>query len=119
MAPEVYRHEHYNETVDIYSYSMILYYLFTGRPPWPNLAGDVAVRLASDDGDRPTLPRDMDHRLQALIKDCWDDNASRRPNFHTILKILSDYSRNVLHQDTNNVVVTPQQKTIGCNCNIM
>lgn len=117
MAPEVYRYEPYNETVDIYSYSMILFYLLTGKPPWPHLPGDEAVRLASDDGDRPPLPRDMDLRLQALLKDCWDDNPSRRPNFHVILKILSDYSKHVLHQDTNDVVVTEQQAR--CSCNIM
>jgi serine/threonine protein kinase len=42
MAPEVFRHETYNETVDVYSYGMIFFYLLDGRPPWPSLA----VRLS-------------------------------------------------------------------------
>jgi serine/threonine protein kinase len=34
MAPEVFRHEPYNTKVDVYSYAMILYYLFEGVPPF-------------------------------------------------------------------------------------
>jgi serine/threonine protein kinase len=59
MAPEVFRHKVYNETVDTYSYGMIFFYLLVGRPPWPNLAGLDAVRKASDMGDRPNIPRDI------------------------------------------------------------
>jgi serine/threonine protein kinase len=106
MAPEVYRHENYNETVDIYSYSMILYYLFVGRPPWAHLPGDEAVRLAAELGDRPTLPRNMDNRLVALLKDCWDDNPSCRPPFSIILDSLASYVRSVFHVNTNNEVIS-------------
>ena len=34
MAPEVFRHEPYNNKVDVYSYSMILYQLFEHMPPF-------------------------------------------------------------------------------------
>jgi serine/threonine protein kinase len=125
MAPEVYRHEDYNETVDIYSFSMILFYLFVGRPPWPHLPGDEAVRKASEEGDRPTLPRDMDQRLVTLLKECWDDNASLRPPFAIILENhLASYVRSVFHHDTNNVVVSAttfedDQQHGRCSCNIM
>ena len=44
LAPEVYWHEDYSETVDVYSYAMIQYNLMDGRPPWPNLNGAVAVK---------------------------------------------------------------------------
>eukprot|EP00535_Pseudo-nitzschia_heimii_P008861 CAMPEP_0197187660 /NCGR_PEP_ID=MMETSP1423-20130617/16286_1 /TAXON_ID=476441 /ORGANISM="Pseudo-nitzschia heimii, Strain UNC1101" /LENGTH=604 /DNA_ID=CAMNT_0042639297 /DNA_START=8 /DNA_END=1819 /DNA_ORIENTATION=- len=71
MAPEIYRHLSYNETVDIYSYGMILFYLLDGKPPWSALNGLVAARKASEEGDRPRIPRGWDNRIQVLLQECW------------------------------------------------
>jgi len=110
----VFRHEDYNECVDIYSYAMILFYLVVGRPPWPNLAGLDAVRKASEEGDRPTIPRDLDQRLQNLIKECWDENPRARPPFSAILDVLAKYSRDAFHQDSNDVLTPVDSKCGGC-----
>ena len=96
MAPEVFRHEDYNETVDVYSYAMIVYYLLDGNPPWPTLAGIEAVRRASEEGDRPIIPRNWDQRLISILMECWDENKSARPPFRQILQTLDEYSRKCL-----------------------
>jgi serine/threonine protein kinase len=117
MAPEVYRHEQYNESVDVYSFAMILFYLLVGRPPWPSLPGLDAVRKASDEGDRPNIPRDLDGRLTALMKECWDDEFRMRPRFDAILERLSAYSHEVYRQDSNAVAVAsvaPNKAKCGC-----
>ena len=93
MAPEVYRHEDYTETVDIYSYGMILYYLLSGRPPWASMNGLMAVERAAKEGDRPNIPRDWDERLSNLLQRCWDENPQARPSFQNILEVLNAYSR--------------------------
>lgn len=93
MAPEVYRHEDYTETVDIYSYGMILYYLLSGRPPWATMNGLKAVERAANDGDRPNVPRDWDERLSMLLQQCWDENPTARPSFKQVLEVLGAYSR--------------------------
>ena len=93
MAPEVFRHEPYTETVDVYSYAMILFYLLDGKPPWPYQNGLVAVREASEEGKRPEVPRNWDQRLQSLLQECWNENPQARPPFRAILKTLNNYSR--------------------------
>jgi serine/threonine protein kinase len=115
MAPEVFRHEVYNETVDIYSYGMIFFYLLVGRPPWPTLAGLDAVRRASDMGDRPNIPRDVDARLQLLLQDCWDENPKARPPFSRIIEILAQYSSDTFKQNSNDVL-TAQSNTGNDPC---
>jgi hypothetical protein len=92
MAPEVYRHEQYTETVDVYSYAMILYYLLDGKPPWPYLNGLVAVRKAAAEGDRPPVPRGWDQRLQELLQESWSENPTARPPFKQVLKVVTDYA---------------------------
>lgn len=93
MAVEVYRHEEYTETVDVYSYAMILYYLLAGRPPWATMNGLTAVKRAAFDGDRPNIPRDWDERLSRLLQQCWDENPRARPPFSKVLEVLDEYSR--------------------------
>jgi serine/threonine protein kinase/ankyrin repeat protein len=120
MAPECYRHEEYNETVDVYSFAMILFYLLVGRPPWPHLSGVAAVKKAADEGDRPNIPRDLDSRMVHLLKDCWDENPSMRPAFNTIVEILSAYNRDVFKIDSTVSVVTASLASDqGCQCVIM
>mmetsp|Transcript_26309 Transcript_26309/g.40367 ORF Transcript_26309/g.40367 Transcript_26309/m.40367 type:complete len:679 (+) Transcript_26309:449-2485(+) len=113
MAPEVYRREYYTETVDIYSYAMIFYYLLSGRPPWPTLGGPNAVAKASD-GERPVIPRDWSWRISTLLQQCWDENPNSRPPFSKIIDRLNDYTRDVFGSNPN-VMNAPESNT-RCSC---
>lgn len=103
MAPEVFRHQPYTETVDVYSYGMILFYLLSGRPPWPYDNGMIAAKKAADEGDRPNLPRSWDSRLQVLLQDCWSEDPAARPTFQIILQTLNDYSQSVFHSQSDSL----------------
>jgi serine/threonine protein kinase len=116
MAPEVFLHKEYNETVDIYSYAMILYQLLVGLPPWAQLSGLDAVRRASEEGDRPLIPRDIDIRLQQLLQDCWDEKTSTRPPFAKVLDALSSYSKDVFRQDSREQFDVRESDRRGCCC---
>jgi serine/threonine protein kinase len=121
MAPEVYRCVYYNETVDVYSYAMIFFYLVTGRPPWPTLPGMQAVKRAAEQGDRPNIPRDVDVRLQNLMKEGWDDNPSARPSFVDITKLLTAYSQDVFNEREDAIgSAPPAEVDTDCeNCVIL
>lgn len=96
MAPEVFRHENYTETVDVYSFAMIFYYLLAGRPPWQELNGLKAVIKAATEADRPITERSWDSQLSGLMQRCWDENPTFRPPFSEILQELEDYSSEFL-----------------------
>jgi serine/threonine protein kinase len=120
MAPEVYRRVYYNETVDVYSYAMIFFYLVTGRPPWPTLPGMQAVKKAADEGDRPNIPRDLDVRLQNFMKECWDDNPNVRPSFVDITRFLTAYSQDVFNEREDAIITAPAEVDTDCeNCRIL
>ena len=96
MAPEVFRHEAYGRPVDVYSFSMILYYMLEGAPPWPELDGMRAVAKASLEGDRPTVPRHWDAQLVALLRAAWQIEPAKRPSFAAVLDELNDFTKSVL-----------------------
>ena len=87
----------YTETVDVYSYAMIFYYMLRGVPPWYGLSGVDAATKAAVGGERPVIPRDVDERLSTLLKRCWDENPKARPSFEEIITCLNIYSRKCFH----------------------
>ena len=126
MAPEVFRHEDYNETVDVYSYAMIFYYLLKGKPPWANVNGMVAVKKAALEADRPIVPREWDLRLSSLLQECWDENRRSRPTFMRILEVLEMYSESEFHQQRNSIGETTKPTDLkqdvadqACACTIL
>ena len=57
QAPEVFRHEPYNSSVDVYSFSMILYQLFEHHPPFAGQDPVSACKAAAMENKRPQLQR--------------------------------------------------------------
>lgn len=115
MAPEVFRHESYNETVDVYSFAMIFYNLLAGHSPWPTMNGVKAVKAAALEGSRPAMPRHWDTDLSNLIKQCWDENPNSRPSFSQILEKLNDIHFNVFQVTVDDADIVGRD---GCSCNV-
>ncbi|GFH43796.1 hypothetical protein CTEN210_00269 [Chaetoceros tenuissimus] len=110
MAVEVFRHEDYTETVDVYSFAMIFYYLLTGRPPWEELNGLTAVTKAATQADRPIVDRGWDSQVSNLMQRCWDENPNARPSFAFILEELQNYSKKALKLDIDNIGLEDDKK---------
>mmetsp|Transcript_11660 Transcript_11660/g.29099 ORF Transcript_11660/g.29099 Transcript_11660/m.29099 type:complete len:690 (-) Transcript_11660:172-2241(-) len=94
MAPEVQDDDDegialYNEKVDIYSASMVLYFIATGHPPFHRQTAECAA-AASIRGGRPTLAEIQnryDRFFLELIRSTWTHSTRRRP---TATQVLSD-----------------------------
>eukprot|EP00438_Fugacium_kawagutii_P022669 Skav224893 [mRNA] locus=scaffold1112:350238:351035:+ [translate_table: standard] len=90
MAPEVLRTEHYNEKVDIYSFSLIMFYLSSGKRPFYHLGSnptEILDRFIAGEEPRPDA-NECHKVLQPLMKQCWAVNAQDRPPAEDILDSL-------------------------------
>ena len=103
MAPEVFRHEEYTQSVDVYSYAMIFFYMLRSTPPWAGLSGLDAVTQAAVEGERPLIPRNVDERVSTLLKRCWDETPGARPTFEEIITCLNIYSHDVFKTNDKDV----------------
>eukprot|EP01043_Picozoa_sp_COSAG02_P016687 COSAG02_NODE_739_length_17830_cov_14.978174_11_plen_879_part_00 len=77
MAPEMLRGDHYNESVDVYSYAMVLVELSHCTMPWQDTGSrphEVPHRVTRDERPLSQL-REAPEELQQLIKDCWHKYA--------------------------------------------
>jgi len=87
MAPEVIRSEPYGEKVDIYSYGIILSYVFSGISPFAGQAFDSFEfeNKVSREDMRPQawVP---ERPVRKLLKRLWNSDPLKRPSFSEILK---------------------------------
>ena len=88
-SPEVLKGEARNEKADTYSYGMLLYELLTRQLPYGGYAAaQVVMGVITNLLPRPELPADAQHYPAAignLMKECWQFQAERRPDFAVVL----------------------------------
>ena len=90
MAPELHRYESYDQSVDVYSFGIILWEMLTHDVPFADKEPMQIVYAVATNGERPPLPNDVPIPLMKLINACWAEDPKLRPSFHDIsLKFLS------------------------------
>uniref|UniRef100_A0A7S0VEK4 Protein kinase domain-containing protein n=1 Tax=Polytomella parva TaxID=51329 RepID=A0A7S0VEK4_9CHLO len=98
MAPEVFRHELYNNKVDVYSFAMICFQLFDGMPPYWNMDPVEAARNASlrdmrpTWGSSPTHSQPVPENIKSLVEICWAADHNVRPEFMDVVDLLNGIS---------------------------
>jgi len=91
MAPEVFKHEQYNEKVDVYSFALIAYWMYTGCRPYMNHNDPVAaVRAVALDGERPVLSKSTPPLMRSMLEDAWNQDQEARPSFDEIVRRLDE-----------------------------
>jgi len=81
MAPEVAKHYRYNQSVDVYSYGIVLWEIFAGRYAYATLTQEAVLGKSEQ---RPPLVQNWPSDLEELLSECWHWNPNRRPTFPEI-----------------------------------
>jgi len=100
ISPEILDQRVYNEKVDVYSYAILLLYLFTGVKPYKDFAHmwDVASFVTS--GKRLPIPSNIPKPIQKIITTSWSQEASQRPSFQEIVTDLEPIVNKKIGNDT-------------------
>ncbi|KAJ3692837.1 hypothetical protein LUZ60_011932 [Juncus effusus] len=95
MAPEVIEHKPYDHKADVFSFGVMLWELLTGKIPYEYLTPLQAAVGVVQKGLRPTIPKNSNAKLAALIERCWQQDPTNRPDFSEILENLQHISKEV------------------------
>ncbi|EAY75804.1 hypothetical protein OsI_03719 [Oryza sativa Indica Group] len=98
MAPEMMKHKPYGRKVDVYSFGLILWEMFTGSVPYEDLNPFQAAFAVFDKNERPVIPSSCPAPLRLLIEQCWASQPDKRPEFWQIVQILDKFKA-VLDKD--------------------
>jgi len=102
-APEVINSDPYTAKCDVYSYGILLWELLTCDVPFRGLNQmQVAMSVLSNQ-TRPMVPNDCPPKLSKFIKKCWDTDPNYRPDFSTIVRVIS--SGEIVFPGTNMTMV--------------
>eukprot|EP00897_Mesotaenium_endlicherianum_P007859 jgi/Mesen1/7100/ME000369S06427 len=110
MAPEVFRHEAYDKSVDVYSFAIIVQEMFEGGPSFRmDPPAEVAQKYAYDNV-RPafrakTYPKGM-------------PEGQERPSFSKILERLEEIERG-LHEKKQSSPAGSDASSLRCHCAIL
>lgn len=94
--------EPYNNKVDVFSFAIILYEIFTCKVPNEDRASKNPFVLGSYiNGKRPTLDSRFPEFFQQLITECWANLPDERPSFAQILIRLKNafYNEEIFEDD--------------------
>ncbi|GBC09946.1 hypothetical protein RclHR1_09220002 [Rhizophagus clarus] len=93
IAPEVLKDEIYTQASDIYSFcfSMIMWELTSGIPPFNNRAHDLQLALSICKGERPEIIENTPQCYVDLMEKCWDEDPLKRPSASEILDIIKNW----------------------------
>ncbi|WOL00396.1 serine/threonine-protein kinase STY17 isoform X2 [Canna indica] len=101
IAPELYKNETFDKSVDVFSFSLILYEMIEGVPPFhPKVPEDVAKMICLE-GVRPALKtrfKTYPPDLNELIEECWNPQPAVRPTFLDIIMRLDKMYENCSKQ---------------------
>lgn len=91
VAPEIFRGEPYTETVDVYSYGIVLWELFCFEKPYQDQDCVELPYLVAKKNLRPELLKHCPGKLNDLMKECWHPDMNQRPSMSEIVQRLNGF----------------------------
>jgi len=94
MAPEVFRKEHYDAKIDVYSGSMVVYVMLFGKLPFADMSGEAVAKIVARVSLQPDFFSCKNKDLARLLMKACDMDPNRRPHAHEM-----DVEIKTLHDD--------------------
>ncbi|XP_059304803.1 integrin-linked protein kinase 1-like [Lycium ferocissimum] len=106
IAPEIYKDEIFDRSVDVYAFGVLIYEMIEGILPFHPKSPEEAARLMCKEGKRPSFKSKSKYLpdLKELIEECWHPDSFIRPTFSEIIvrmnKIVANCSKHGWLKDT-------------------
>ena len=89
MSPEIWEHDEYSKSSDVYAFAFIAYEVFYVKTPFKGQNFDTLMAKICN-RKRPEFDSSVPDCYKDLIERCWSQDPNERPTFAEITKILSD-----------------------------
>ncbi|XP_058094349.1 integrin-linked protein kinase 1-like isoform X2 [Magnolia sinica] len=101
VAPEIYKDEIFDKSVDTFSFGLILYEMIEGAAAFHPKSPEEAAKMICSEGMRPPFKlksRSYPPSLKELIEECWSPDYASRPTFSEIIMRLDKIVANCTKQ---------------------
>lgn len=90
QAPEMLRDEPITEKVDVYSFAVLVWEIYTGKLPWSDKSCAQMVHTVAITHSRPPIPAECPKKLADLMNKCWAPQPEARPAFSEVQGMLKE-----------------------------
>lgn len=91
MAPEVALGNRYSFSCDVYSFGLLMWHICDSKEPFMLYRmKDMKERVWSGELKRPEVKGDWSLNIVKLLKASWSHDATKRPSFQQIYKVLEE-----------------------------
>ena len=97
-APEVALRKAYTESVDVYSFGIMVWQMARDRVPFKGMKRDEFLQAVVYDCERPKLDKSWPAGFSALLTACWHRDPTRRPSFAVIEAELTQLMQQVVER---------------------
>ncbi|XP_062509956.1 uncharacterized protein LOC134186064 isoform X1 [Corticium candelabrum] len=87
-APELARRESYDGSIDVYSFGIVLWEIWSRGFPFEQYRFAHEVDDAVERGERPIVPCDCPEGYASVMQACWAEGAWKRPSFSEVVSCL-------------------------------
>ncbi|XP_062499243.1 probable LIM domain-containing serine/threonine-protein kinase DDB_G0287001 [Corticium candelabrum] len=89
-APELARRESYDGSIDVYSFGIVLWKIWSRGFPFEQYRFAHQVDDAVERGERPVVPDDCPEEYSTVMQACWAERARKRPSFSEVVSSLEN-----------------------------
>lgn len=93
MAPEVVLGRSYHQSVDVYSFGILLWQVASGKVPFRDMGKKTYFDRVVVGGQRPRIDARWPLSFAHLLRQCWHEDKHARPSFATIVQELETLVR--------------------------
>lgn len=89
VAPEILQNQGFNRASDVYSFAIVMWEMIAWDEPYPDITDPNVIMSSVAKGYLRPDPIDIcPPEFFELMKEMWDQDPDKRPNFQTILQRL-------------------------------
>jgi len=96
MAPEVGLDEEHGLPADVYSFSILLWEIFSLKKPFAKVKRtDEFKKIVFEKGERPKLGKNWSLEMKEELESGWSEDPKQRPSMDDFTKLLAKWQREV------------------------
>jgi hypothetical protein len=74
----------------VYAFGILSWEILHGQKAFAGVSVSDLVKLINDEQKRPKIDESLPENIKMMIRSCWQQEPSKRPDFKFIIEALSE-----------------------------
>jgi len=113
MAPEVALEKPYDESVDVYSFGILLYQMCALETPFEGYTVNMFNKKVIRGGARPKVDAKWPEHITSMMSRAWGTDIPNRPTMEEMSRVLRDEINQLADEEVNELLDISRKSEIS------